>query len=51
MAKRKRKKKKSKGDNPPPAANTVRFLIFLTIGLILLVIFMYFAMTRGNYVM
>lgn len=50
MAKKKRKKKKKKTDLPkssiPKTANTIRFLIFLVIGLILFVVFMVIASKR-----
>jgi len=45
MAKKKRKKKKTKlpESGIPKSASTVRFLIFLAIGLILFVVFMVYA--------
>ncbi len=45
MPKKKRKKKKTKlpESSIPKTANTVRFLIFLAIGLILFVVFLVYA--------
>jgi hypothetical protein len=49
MAKRKRRKvKTSTGSAIPDTANPKRFLIFLTIGLALFIVFMYFVITRGS---
>ena len=51
MAKKKRKKKRKATDLPPStipkSASTVRFLIFLAIGIILFVLFLYYGLSRG----
>ena len=41
--------KKNPRSNIPKSASTVRFLIFLVIGLILLVVFFYFAFKEGGF--
>ncbi|GAB4351146.1 MAG: hypothetical protein Kow0099_35090 [Candidatus Abyssubacteria bacterium] len=49
MSKRKRKRvKTSTVRTIPDTANPKRFLIFLTIGLALFLVFMYFVITRGS---
>ena len=58
MPKKKRRKKKNKGNKPksnkprsniPESASTTRFLIFLAIGIIMLVVFYYYAVVLGGF--
>lgn len=53
MPKKKHRKKKPKSNKPrsniPESASTTRFLIFLAIGIIMLVVFYYYAVVLGGF--